>query len=705
MSATDTDPNKAVQDSSKAGIKIPKHMARTRNIGITAHIDAGKTTLTERILFFSGKNHKIGEVHDGQATMDFMPEEQERGITISSAVTSVPWRDYQINIIDTPGHVDFTIEVERSMRVLDGAVAVFCGVGKVQPQSETVWRQADKYRVPRITFVNKLDRIGASMDGVVEDMRARLGCIPAPIQMQMGLEDKFRGVVDLVFMKAIFWNDDASLGRESTTTDIPAEWVDQAAARRENLIETVADHDDQLADLYLEGETITPQILQAALRRATLSLRVVPVLCGSALRNRGVQPVLDAVVNYLPCPAEVPPIQGHNPKTGETVIRPHEVAAPLAALAFKVAFDEGRRLTYLRVYSGQLAAGDEVYNPRTGKQERVARLFQMSANKKERLDKVLAGQIVAAAGLKLAATGDTLCPSNAQVILERIGDYEPVISLAIEPESQRDKDKLIDALSKLSDEDPTFKFNEDEETGQTLIRGMGELHLDVLVERIGREYGLNVNVGKPQVVFRETITTNVDRAEAVFERTLEDDAIYGRVVLDVAPLVRGEGLKFNTALPAGVITSPAVLKEIEEGIREAATSGVLQGYEVQDLQVTLREAPWKEGASKPFAYKVAAGMAFRDALSRANPALLEPIMMVEVVVPDEFMGEIIGDLNARQGRIDDISDSRGARSIHAAIALRNMFGYSTNLRSMTQGRGIYSMKFFGHDIAGVQAAP
>jgi elongation factor G len=677
---------------------IPKRIARIRNIGIMAHIDAGKTTVTERILFYTGKTHKMGEVHDGEAQMDWMEQEQERGITITSAVTTAPWRGRDIHLIDTPGHVDFTIEVERSLRVLDGAVAVFCAVGGVEPQSETVWSQADRWHVPRIAFINKLDRLGADFEAAVAQMREKLHCVPAVAQLPIGLEDKHVGVVDLVAMRALHWHTE-DLGAHPDDDEIPAELLAAAEAGREALVEAVAEADDSLADLYLAGEEIDAKTLREALRRATIAHKLVPVLGGAALRNRGIQPILDAIVDYLPNPAEVPPIVGEDPRFGGKINIEASEGGPFCALVFKVAIEDGRRHVYSRIYRGSLTPGTNVYNPRLLAMERVARIFLPHANRRERLDRAGAGQIVAFAGMKQASTGDTICAADAAVVLEKIDANEPVISLAVEPEARRDNDKLMDALAKLADEDPTFRFAESEDTGQTIMRGMGELHLEVLVERIRREFNVETRVGRPQVVYCETLTKE-GRGEATFERELEDESLYGHALVKVGPLPRGGGFEFEMDLPSGRVVPTVVLNEIAAGLREATASGVKSGFQVQDVRATLLDAKWRDDASKPIAYKVAAGNAFREACREAGPTLLEPIMQVEVVVPEDHMGAVIGDIQSRKGRVGDMSERSGKRLIAASVPLSAMFGYMTDLRSMTEGRGTFSMHFLRYDAAG-----
>jgi elongation factor G len=672
-------------------------LTRIRNFGIAAHIDAGKTTVTERILYYTGKTHKIGEVHDGEATMDWMPQEQERGITITSAATTCPWKGYELHLIDTPGHVDFTIEVERSLRVLDGAVVVLCAVEGVEPQTETVWHQADRYRVPRLVFVNKMDRVGADFEGAVRELRQKLGANPIVLTLPWGSEDRHRGVIDLLGRKALTFSED-DLGATVVEHAVPDDLVALAEAARERLVEAVAEQDDALAELYLAGEEIPVEALQATLRKLTIAGRAVPVLCGSGLRNKGIQPLLDAIVAYLPSPPEVPPVVGHHPDTGEEVILHPDPDGPLAALAFKIMTDEGRKLVYFRIYSGTVNAGQEVYNATKRERERVARLLLMHANKRQRIESAPAGSIVAAVGLKNVSTGDTLCDAAQPVLLERIEFYEPVISLAVEPRTQADKEKLEDALRKLADEDPTFRVREDPETGQTILSGMGELHLEILVDRMKREFGSDVRTGKPQVVFRETVSGTAE-AEGRFERELEEGKrLFGQVLLRVAAGARGTGIRVEDQIPEG--TLPREIREaIALGIREASQTGIVAGYPVEDVQITLLSAEVREGASAPPAYKVASSLAFREACRKAGAVLMEPVMKLEVVVPEDFLGEVIGDLNARRGRVEAIHQRHLKKAIDAYVALRRMFGYSTQLRSLTQGRGTFSMQFSHYEVA------
>lgn len=655
-----------------------------------AHIDAGKTTTTERILFYTGRVHKLGEVHEGAATMDWMVQERERGITITAAATTCEWAGHRINIIDTPGHVDFTVEVERSLRVLDGAIAVFCSVGGVEPQSETVWRQADKYRVPRIAFVNKMDRVGADFQNVVRQIRERLGARPVPIQLPVGAEDSFRGVIDLIQMKAIVYVDD--LGTRSDETEIPAELMDEAEAAREQLVEAVVETDDELMAKYLEGETVTPEELRRALRQACLNLQLVPVLCGSAFKNKGVQPLLDAVVHYLPSPLDLPPVAGTNPSTGEADTRAVSDDAPFSALAFKIMADPYvGRLAFFRVYSGTLKAGSYVYNSSKGRKERIGRIVRMHANHREEVDAAYAGDIAAAVGLKDTTTGDTLCDENHPILLEKLEFPEPVIAQAIEPKTKADQDKLALALQRLAEEDPTFQVRTDAETGQTTIHGMGELHLEVIVDRLLREFKVEANVGKPQVAYRETIRKPV-RAEGKFIRQTGGRGQYGHVVFEIEPLSPGEGFEFVNKIVGGVVPKEYV-PAVEEGVKEAMQSGVLAGYPVVDVRVTLVDGSYHEVDSSEMAFKIAGSIGFKEGAKKADPVLLEPFMSVEVVTPEEFLGDVMGDLNSRRGRIEGMDRRGNAQLVRAKVPLAEMFGYATELRSMTQGRAAYTMQF------------
>ncbi len=670
---------------------------QVRNIGVVAHIDAGKTTVSERFLYHSGKIHKVGEVHDGETQMDWMEQERERGITITAAATTFEWKKHEIHLIDTPGHVDFTIEVERSLRVLDGAVVVFCGVAGVQPQSETVWHQADKFRVPRLAFVNKLDRVGASFDAVVADIRDRLGANAVPIQMTVGVEDAFSGVVDLVAMKLIEFSGDVE--DAPAVVDIPAELAEAAASARDQMIQALADLDDGIAEKYLEGAELDAATLAAAIRKATMAVKMVPVLAGTALRNKGIHPLLDAVIAYLPSPADVPPVVGVDPRnTGEKLARSPRNNEPMAALAFKIAMDEGRKVVFLRVFSGTVEAGGEVLNVRTGKKEKIARLFRVHADKREKLDKAVAGEIVAVAGLKDATTGDTICDPKAPILLERIDTYEPVISQAIEAENAAAKERLDFALGKMSEEDPTFRVQEDADTGQTIIRGMGELHLEIIVDRMRREYGVQAVAGKPQVVYRETVRGSGD-GSAVFERDMKEQAIYGEATCHVAARPRGSGMTFASKLPAGAGLPEVVVAAAMQGLRDAASSGP-DGYPLEDVDVTLTRVVLRDGANGEIGARAAAAEAFRRGVQAAKPSRLEPIMAVEVTVDDEFMGAIIGDLNQRRGQVHDVGSRGAKRIVNAHVPLRQMFGYSTRLRSLSEGRATFAMQFHAYDTLG-----
>lgn len=664
---------------------------KIRNIGIMAHIDAGKTTTTERILFYTGKVYKIGEVHEGTATMDWMPQEQERGITITSAATTCEWGGFKINLIDTPGHVDFTIEVERSLRILDGAVGVFCAVAGVEPQSETVWMQADKYKVPRIAFVNKMDRVGADFDACVDQIREKLQHKPVVLQFPIGVEDSFSGVVDLVTMKSIVWPDE-SLGADFTTQEIPSELLESAVSAREKLIELVAEEDDQLQEKYLSGDVIDELDIRNALRRACIATKVIPVLCGSAFKNKGVQPLLDAVVSYLPSPVDLPAVQGIS-LDGQVLDlqREPKVKAPFCALAFKVMNDPFvGQLTYFRVYSGRLESGAHVFNTVRLKKERMSRLLQMHANKREDIKEVSAGDIAAAVGLKFTITGDTLADEKDPIILEKIDFPEPVISIAIEPKTKADQDRLSLSLVKLTQEDPSFRVRVDEETGQTIISGMGELHLEIIVDRLFREFKVEASVGKTQVAYRETVTVLASH-ESIYSRPVAGKSIFGHVILEVLPLERGAGFSFLNQV-AETLIPKSFVAAVELGVREALTGGVVIGYPVVDVKVVLKGGSYNESESSEIAYKVAATMAFNEACKKACPVLLEPVMDTEVVCPEEFMGEVIGDINSRRGHIISMSSKSGKQVIKALIPLAQMFGYSTDLRSKTQGRASYTMK-------------
>ncbi|MDA8141507.1 MAG: elongation factor G [Desulfobacteraceae bacterium] len=667
-----------------------------RNIGIIAHIDAGKTTVTERVLYYTGRTHKLGEVHDGEAVMDWMADEQERGITITSAVTTCPWKGKDIHIIDTPGHVDFTIEVERSLRVLDGAVGVFCAVGGVEPQSETVWRQADKYHVPKLAFVNKMDRIGADFFNTVEMMKTRLKANPLVIYLPYGVEDSFTGIIDLIRMKAVIWDDD-TLGATFRDVELTEEEALNASEHRNRLIETLAEVDDGIMEAYLAEATIPVETLVAAIRKATIDLKLVPVLCGSALRNKGIQPLLDAIVAYLPSPADLPPIQGTNPNTGEIVVCPPADNKPLAALIFKVFMMEGRKLSFVRVYSGHLENGQEVYNPFRKKKEKLSRILQMHANKRDRLDVAGAGSIVGVVGLKDSSTGETLCSADKPVVLENIDIYEPVISVAVEPKTHSDLDRVQEVLAKFVDEDPTLRTHLDDETGQMILSGMGELHLEIIISRMRREFNTEVNVGKPQVVYRESIEKEAE-GTAVFDKEVAGQRHFGEVRLRLTPLPRGTGNRFESKVAETVIPKIFVAA-VEKGVMESLESGTVMGYPVMDVAATLVGGNYRESQGSELAFKVSAAMACKEALNAGGGFLLDPFMKVEVFVPEEFMGEVIGDLNSRSGKIEAIEPKVGVQEIRAIVPLAKMFGYSTDLRSSTQGRGTFSMHFSHFDRA------
>jgi len=665
-----------------------------RNIGIIAHIDAGKTTVTERILYYTGRSYKIGEVHDGEAVMDWMPDEQERGITITSAVTTCQWKGSEIHIIDTPGHVDFTIEVERSLRVLDGAIGVFCAVGGVEPQSETVWRQADKYHVPKIAFINKLDRIGADFFGTVDQMKEKLHAKPLILQLPMGTGDTFSGVIDLISRKQIVWDDD-TLGATFSIQDIPTDYMEISREYRERLIESLAEADDEIMEAYVSETPLSTETLLTAARRATVGLDLVPVFCGSALKNKGIQPLLDGIVQLLPSPVDVPPIKGHNPEDGTSITCLPKDSEPLAALIFKVSMMEGRKLSFVRLYSGKLVAGKEVFNPFRHKKEKLSRILRIHANKRERIDEAGAGSIVGVVGLKESSTGETLCHAEHPVVLERIEFYEPVISVAVEPKTHADQEKMEEVLEKFLAEDPTLRVQKDEDTGQTILSGMGELHLEVIISRMSREYRTHVNVGKPQVVYRESISQTAE-AGAVFDREVAGQRHFGEVRLILTPLQRGTGIAFRSEMADETI--PAIfVPAIEKGVRESLESGALMGYPVVDVEAILAGGSFKESLGSELAYTVSASMACKEALSKGMPYLLEPIMDVEVFVPEAFMGDVIGDLNARGGKIESINAKMGIQSIKATVPLSRMFGYSTDLRSATQGRGTFTMQFSHFD--------
>jgi elongation factor G len=666
-------------------------LERTRNIGIMAHIDAGKTTTTERILYYTGVNYKMGEVHDGAATMDWMQQEQERGITITSAATTAYWKDHRINIIDTPGHVDFTIEVERSLRVLDGAIGVFCGVGGVEPQSETVWRQADKYRVPRVAFVNKMDRVGADFDRVVGMIRDRLGANAIPIQLPIGVEDGFCGVVDLLEQKAIYWNDE-SLGASFEVKDLPEELVPAATQAREVLVEAAAELDEVLAARFLDDEPIGPDPLRKAIREATLRMKIVPVLCGAAFKNKGVQPLLDAVVDFLPSPLDVPPVEGQHPHTGAAERRKADDNEPFAALAFKLATDKHvGHLTYIRVYSGHVKTGDQVLNASRGKKDRVGRLLQMHANKRQEIDEAYAGDIVAVVGLKAVVTGETLCSVQHPILLESLQFPEPVIAIAIEPKTNADMDRLSGSLARLAQEDPSFRVHVDAETGQTIIAGMGELHLEIITDRLLREFGVQANVGRPQVSYKETITSQAT-AEGRYIKQTGGSGDFGVVKLSVEPGKTGSGFVFENAIRGGAIPTEFI-PAVRAGCEEVMQSGPLAGYAVVDVKVRLLDGQYHDVDSSERSFKIAGSLAMKDALRAAHPALLEPIMRVEAVTPDEFVGPVQGDLASRRGEITGFDTRGNAQVIHAEVPLATMFGYVNHLRSMTQGRATYTMQF------------
>lgn len=663
-----------------------------RNIGIIAHIDAGKTTTTERILYYTGKTHRIGSVDDGTTVTDWMEQERERGITIVSAAVSAVWKDYQINVIDTPGHIDFTAEVQRSLRVLDGGIVIFDAVQGVEPQSETVWRQADRYHVPRISFVNKMDRVGASFERTVEMVRERLGANPIPVQVPIGSESKFEGVVDLFTQKAIIWDDE--LGLETHEDEIPANIVDHVAEMRDRMVEKIAETDDELTLLYLEGQEITLDQLKSALRRAVLSNQATPVYCGSALRNKGIQPLLDAIIDYLPSPNDIPPVKGFIPEKDKEVERPPEDDAPLSALVFKIVSDPYvGRLAYLRVYSGKITQGTMVYNSTKGKKERIGRLLRMYADRREDVQEILAGDIGATLGLKNSFTGDTLCVASNPILLETISFPEPVISVAIEPKTLADQDKMSEALRKLAEEDPTFIVRADQDTGQTIISGMGELHLEVLVDRMLREFKVQARVGRPQVAYRESITRPVERAEYRYVKQTGGRGQYGHVLLELEPAEMGTGISFENDIVGGVIPRE-YFNAIEKGVYESAEAGVLAGYPVVDIKVRLYDGSYHEVDSSEMAFKMAASMAFKEGIQRGHPVLLEPIMKVEAVIPEEYLGDTIGQLNARRGEILGTDMKPGnSQAIKAMVPLAEMFGYATDLRSATQGRGAFTMEF------------
>ena len=679
-------------------VDIKTDLSKVRNIGIMAHIDAGKTTTTERILFYTGINYKIGEVHEGAATMDWMEQEQERGITITSAATTCHWKDHQINIIDTPGHVDFTIEVERSLRVLDGAVAVFDGVAGVEPQSQTVWRQADRYRVPRICFVNKLDRTGASFEHCVETIKERLNAIPAVVQLPIGSEANFIGVVDLIKMRALTWRGETKIGEDYTVEEIPADLVDQAQAARHALIELVADHDDHMMEAYLTDEdSITPELLQDSIRRAVLASKITAVLCGSAFKNKGVQPLLDAVIAYLPSPLDVPAIIGFKPGDESVKIERHPTDSdPFAALAYKIAADPHLgRLTYIRLYSGKLEAGSTVLNATKGRRERIGKIYQMHANKRQEIASVGAGQIVAVMGLKDTTTGETLCDMAHPVQLESMDFPAPVIEQAIEPKTKSDQEKLGMAIQRLAEEDPTFRVHTDDETGQTIIAGMGELHLEILIDRMKREFRVGANIGKPQVAYRETLRRPVQKVEYTHKKQTGGSGQYGKVIINVEPLPAGSGYEFVNQITGGRIPREYI-PAVDEGVQDAMQFGVLAGYPVEDVKVTLVDGAYHDVDSSELAFRVAGSMVFKEAARRADPALLEPVMAVEVTTPETYLGTVIGDLNARRGHVQAMNDRHGNKVVEALVPLSEMFGYVGDLRSKTSGQASYSMEFHSY---------
>ena len=668
-------------------------LSEVRNIGIMAHIDAGKTTLTERILFYTGRTHRIGEVHDGAATMDWMEQEQERGITITSAATTCTWNDHRVNIIDTPGHVDFTVEVERSLRVLDGAVGVFCAVGGVEPQSETVWRQADKYNVPRIAFVNKMDRVGSDFFNVVDMIKKRLGANPLPLVIPIGSGEMFTGIIDLLEMKSILYNE-STMGTRFDYSEIPSDMIEEADKWRHHLIEETASYDDTLMDKYLNDQEISVQELRAAIRKGCIDNTFVPTLCGSAFKNKGVQRLLDSVVNLLPSPLDVGSIAGLDPKDNDVEKnRKPELEEPFSALAFKIMTDPYvGKLTYMRVYSGSLDAGSYVYNPGSGKRERISRILLMHSNKREERESVSAGEIVAAVGLKHVKTGNTLCDEKDQIILESMDFPEPVVSVSVEPVSKGDQDTLSKSLQKLGEEDPTFKVSTDEETGQTIISGMGELHLEILIDRLLREFKVKANIGKPMVAYREAITQSVSDVETKFVRQSGGRGQYGHVVLNVEPNDSGKGYHFENKIVGGVIPREYI-PSVDKGIQEALKNGIIAGYPIEDVRVELIFGSYHDVDSSEMAFKIAGSMAIQDACKKASPKLMEPIMRVEVIVPDEYLGDVMGDLNSRRGKIEGMEQRKEAQVVNAFVPLSNMFGYVTDLRSLTQGRAVFHMDF------------
>jgi len=666
-------------------------MNHLRNIGIISHIDAGKTTVTERILYYTGVSHKLGEVHDGEAVMDWMPQERERGITITAAATTCVWKNHHITVIDTPGHIDFGVEVERSLRVLDGAVAIFAAVEGVQPQSESVWRQAVRYAVPRVAFINKMDRLGADHERVLQEMRDKLEANPLLLQVPVGTEEYFRGVIDVIEMQSIVWHGE-DLGMTPEVSPVPVELEAAAQAQREVVLDAVAEYDDALLEQYLAGEELDPALIRSAVRQATLAGSIAPVLLGSGLRNKGIQPLLDAVVWYLPAPVDRPDIVGIDPRDESSTARAHDPKEPFAALAFKVALDQGRRLTYLRVYAGRLQPGASVYNSRTGSQERVARILRMFANKRERLDSVAAGEIVAVAGLRETTTGDTLCDAAHPLRFEAIPFPEPVISIAVEPMTMADQSKLAFALEKLLEEDPTLHMTFDEERGQTVLSGMGELHLEVLIRRLQDEFNLEVNVGRPQVVYRETIQAEAEKSDT-FEQQIAGKSQFAAATLGLRPAANETGIHFSSELAEDAEVPPEVVEAVQQGVRDAASSGVVQGYPVVDVEVTLRRVTYRPEDSTPLAFNILAAQLFRQGLEAAQPVLLEPLMRLEVLVPEEFVGGVIGGLQTRRGVIEGVESHGRMQAISTLVPLAAMFGYTTDLRSASQGRGAFTMQF------------
>lgn len=682
---------------------MPADLSKVRNIGVMAHIDAGKTTTTERILFYTGKTHRMGEVHEGNTVMDWMPQEQERGITITAAATTSYWNDHTINIIDTPGHVDFTIEVERSLRVLDGAIAVFCAVGGVEPQSETVWRQADKYKVPRVAFVNKMDRIGADFQAVIDQLKGKLGANPVAIQIPVGAEDQFNGIIDLIEMKHWVWKGQ-DRGATFEKREIPAEFAEQAITMRSRMIDKVAEVDEKLTEKYLSGEELTEPELRKGLRQGCMSLKLTPVVCGSAFKNQGVQPLLDAVVAYLPSPLDVPPIQGHDPdKEDKVIVCKPDDKEPFAALAFKIMSDPFvGHLTYFRVYSGSLKAGEVAWNTAKGKRERMQRLLRMHANKSEDVAEVKAGDIAAVVGLRLTTTGDTLCDEKRKVLLEKIEFPEPVISIAIEPKTKADEEKLASSLQRLAVEDPSFRVTANEETAQTLISGMGELHLEIIVDRLKREFKVDANVGRPQVAYKETVLGKA-RAEGKFLRLLAGKNQFGQCTLEIESLPRGKGAEFRNGLPPGKLPSPFIAA-VEKGFKESLSGGIEVGYQAVDIKATLVDAVFSDAESTELAYQIASSQAFKEAAARAQPVILEPVMSCEILCPEEFMGNVIGDLNARRGKILSMGARGHLQVIQSEVPLSSMFGYSTAIRSQSQGRASFTMQFSHYEPVSPQVA-